>query len=196
MKTMNMHIQNESGSVTIIAAVLILVIVTLVGLSAMDTTTVELQIAGNDQRSRIAFYNADSGVYGTPKIISRIVDTSDPVGLSGETGSIAAGATWDASTDQDIFFNQVMGYDPHDPAPDVVLGQGGFSTQVDVERVRSRILAGGGAEFASGSEGIGVGASGGVAVYYGLDSWGQSTRRAASNVIADYRKVVGVPGGL
>src|SRR5210317_52778 len=115
MKTMNISMQNESGSVTIIAAVLILVIVTLVGLSAMDTTTVELQIAGNDQRSRIAFFNADSGVYGTPKIISRIVDTSDPVGLSGEVGSIAAGATWDASTDQDIFFNQVMGYDPHDP---------------------------------------------------------------------------------
>ncbi len=50
MKTMNIHIQNESGSVTNIAAVLILVIVTLVGLSAMDTTTVELQIASNDQR--------------------------------------------------------------------------------------------------------------------------------------------------
>ncbi|MBW1864719.1 MAG: pilus assembly PilX N-terminal domain-containing protein, partial [Deltaproteobacteria bacterium] len=89
MKTMNIHIQNESGSVTIIAAVLILVIVTLVGLSAMDTTTVELQIASNDQRSRIAFYNADSGVYGIPKIISRIVDTSGPVVIAGETNSIA-----------------------------------------------------------------------------------------------------------
>lgn len=196
MKTMNTTIQNESGSVTIVLAILILVIVTLVGLSAMDTTTVELQIAGNDQRHRIAFYNADSGVYGTPKIISRIVDTSDPVGLSGEADSIAAGATWDATTDQDIFFDQVMGYDPYDPTQDIVMGQGGFSTQVDVERVRSRVLAGGGAEFASGAEGIGVGASGGVAVYYELDSWGQSTRRAASNVIADYRKVVGVAGGL
>ena len=188
--------QDESGSVTIIAAVLILVIVTLVGLSAMDTTTVELQIAGNDQRSRIAFYNADSGVYGVPKIISRIIDTSDPVGIAGEADSIAAGATWDATTDQNVFFNQVMGYDAYDPISDVVMGQGGFSTQVDVERVRSRILAGGGAEFASGVEGIGVGATGGVAIYYELDSTGQSTRGAVSNVIADYRKVVGVAGGL
>jgi hypothetical protein len=196
MKTMKSYIQDESGSVTIIAAVLILVIVTLVGLSAMDTTTVELQIAGNDQRSRIAFYNADSGVYGVPKIISRIVDTSDPVGVAGEAGSIAAGVAWDASTDQNTFFNQVMGYGVYDPTQDVVMGQGGFSTQVDVERVRSRVLAGGGAEFASGAEGIGVGATGGVAVYYELDSWGQSTRRAVSNVIADYRKVVGVSGGL
>jgi hypothetical protein len=196
MKTMNIHIQNESGSVTIIAAVLILVIVTLVGLSAMDTTTVELQIASNDQRSRIAFYNADSGVYGTPKIISRIVDTSDPVGIAAEAGSIAAGVTWDVTSDQDIFFDQVMGYDDYDPVTDVTMGQGGFSTQVDVQRVRSRVLTGGGAEFASGAEGIGVGATGGVAVYYQLNSRGQSTRGAVSNVIANYRKVVGVAGGL
>jgi len=196
MKTMNSYIQDDSGSVTIITAILILVILTLIGLAAMDTTTVELQIAGNDQRSRIAFFNADSGVYGVPKIISRIVDISNPVGVANEADSIAAGAAWDATTDRGTFFDQVMGYDPYDPTLDVVLGQGGFSTQVDVERVRSRVLAGGGAEFASGTEGIGVGASGGVAVYYELDSWGQSTRGAVSNVIADYRKVVGVPGGL
>jgi len=196
MKSMKSYIQDESGSVTIIAAVLILVILTLLGLAAMDDTTVELQIAGNDQRSRIAFYNADSGVYGVPKIISRIVDISNPVGVAAEADSIAAGAAWDATTDRDIFFDQVMGYDPYDPTQDIVMGQGGFSTQVDVERGRSRILAGGGAEFASGTEGIGVGATGGMAVYYGLDSWGQSTLGAVSNVIADYRKVVGVPGGL
>ena len=196
MKTMKSYTQDDSSSVTIIAAILILVILTLIGLAAMDTTTVELQIAGNDQRSRIAFFNADSGVYGVPKIISRIVDISNPVGVANEADSIAAGAAWDATTDRDIFFDQVMGYDPYDPTSDVVLGQGGFSTQVDVERGRSRVLAGGGAEFASGTEGIGVGTSGGVAVYYELDSWGQSTRGAVSNVIADYRKVVGVPGGL
>ena len=196
MKTMQSYIQDETGSVTIISAILILVILTLVGLAAMDTTTVELQIAGNDQRSRIAFFNADSGVYGVPKIVSRMVDISNPVGVAGEADSIAAGAAWDPTSDRVLFFDQVMGYDTYDPTPDVVLGQGGFSTQVDVERGRSRVLAGGGAEFASGVEGIGVGSTGGMAVYYELDSWGQSTRRAVSNVIADYRKVVGVSGGL
>jgi type IV pilus assembly PilX-like protein len=196
MKTMNANKHDESGSITIIAAIMVLLIVTLVGISAMNTTTVELQIAGNDQRSRIAFYNADSGVYGIPKIISRTVDTSEPVGVAGETDSIAAGVTWNAATDQDIFFDQVMGFDTYDPTPDVAMGQGGFSTEVDVERVRSRVLSGGGAEFASGTEGVGVGTTGGVAVFYELDSRGQSTRGAVSNVIADYRKVVGVPGGL
>ena len=196
MKTMKVYIQDESGSVTIIAAILILVIVTLVGLSAMDTTTVELQIAGNDLRSRIAFYNADSGVYGVPKIISRIIDISGPVGLANEADSIAAGAAWEATTNQNIFFNQVMGYNAYNPLADVIMGQGGFDIQVDVERIRSIQLAGGGAEFASGVEGIGVGATGGVAVLYELGSRGQSTRGASANVVADYRKVVGVAGGL
>jgi hypothetical protein len=198
MKRINPHIQDQSGAVTIIFAVLILVVITLVGLSAMDTTTVELTIAGNDQRSRIAFYNADSGVYGIPKIVSRIVDVSGPVviGNPADSDCVADGATWDATTDQNTFFRQVMGYDDYDAQPDITMGQGGFNTQVDVERIRSRTLAGGGAEFASGVEGIGVGSTGGVAIYYGLDSLGRASLGTVANVTADYRKVVGVAGGL
>jgi hypothetical protein len=198
MKTMKPYMQDESGSVTIIAALLILVMVTLLGLSAMDTTTVELTIAGNDLRSRLAFFSADSGVYGVPKIISQAVNVGAPVGIAGETGSIAAGATWSntAGNPQNDFYNQIMGYATYIAAPDIDMLQGGFNTQVDVRRIRSKVVTGGGAEFASGHEGIGVGASGGTAIFYRLNSRGQSTRRAVSNVIADYRKVVGVAGGL
>jgi type IV pilus assembly PilX-like protein len=198
MKTNKLHIHNESGSITIIASIMVLLIITLVGISAMDSTTVELQIASNDQRSRIAFYNADSGAHGIPKIISRIIDTSDPVVIGDpvDPDSIADGVVWDGTTDQDIFYDQVLGYDDHDPMPDVIMGQGGFDAQVDVQRIRSMVLAGGGAEFASGVEGIGVGTTGGVAVFYELDSRGRSTRGANANVVADYRKVVGVAGGL
>ena len=40
MKTMNANKHDESGSITIIAAIMVLLIVTLVGISAMNTTTV------------------------------------------------------------------------------------------------------------------------------------------------------------
>jgi len=198
MKTMKPYIKNESGSVTIIAAIMVLLIITLVGISAMDSTTVELQIASNDQRSRIAFYNADSGAYGIPKIVSRIIDTSDPVviGNPADPDSIADGVVWDATTDQNIFYDQVMGYAVYDPLPDVAMGQGGFDAEIDVQRIRSMVLAGGGGEFASGVEGIGVGTTGGVALFYELDSRGRSSRGAIANVIVDYRKVVGMAGGL
>jgi hypothetical protein len=198
MNRLNFHIDNESGSVTIITAIMILVIITLVGLSAMNTTTVELQIAGNDQLNKIAFYSADSGVYGIPKIVARIVETSDPVVIGGGADSIADGVNWndDEGIDADTFFDQIMGYEDYDNTPDVLMDGGGFDTTIDVERIEQRILAGGGAEFASGVEGIGVGSTGGVAIYYELDSIGRSARNARSTIIADYRKVVGVPGGL
>jgi Tfp pilus assembly protein PilX len=195
MKTMKPYMQDESGSVTIIAALLILVMVTLLGLSAMDTTTVELTIAGNDLRSRLAFFSADSGVYGVPKIISQAVNVGAPVGFVGDPTLIA----WSnpAGNPQQTFYGQIMGYVTYIAAPDIDMVLGGFNTtQVDVRRIRSKVVTGGGAEFASGHEGIGVGASGGTAIFYRLNSRGQSTRRAASNVIADYRKVVGVAGGL
>ena len=61
IKTFFHPLQSEQGSV-IVVALLVLVILTLLGISASNTSTVELQIAANDQLHRIAFYNADCGI--------------------------------------------------------------------------------------------------------------------------------------
>ncbi len=53
-------LKNERGS-TIIVAVLILVFLTIIGISAINTSTFELQIVGNEHRYQIDFYVADSG---------------------------------------------------------------------------------------------------------------------------------------
>ena len=100
--------KNETGSVTIIAALMILVILTLIGISATSTTVVELQIAANDQFHKIAFYNADSGLYGSPKVVSAVVNDSAPVPVGG--GTIATGVAYVAPTTSMIFYRQVMGY--------------------------------------------------------------------------------------
>ena len=54
-------LNNERGSVLIIA-VLMLVLLTIIGISATNTTTTDLQIAGNEKTHRIAFYAAESGI--------------------------------------------------------------------------------------------------------------------------------------
>ena len=72
----NKRIINEEGSVLVLA-LLILVILTLLGISASTTTEIEIQISGNNQFHKIAFYNADSGIYSTPKIIRRCVEDGD-----------------------------------------------------------------------------------------------------------------------
>jgi type IV pilus assembly protein PilX len=60
MKTPSLIFENEHGS-TIIVAMLILVFLTIIGISAINTSRFESQIAGNEHRYQIAFYLADSG---------------------------------------------------------------------------------------------------------------------------------------
>ena len=68
--------------------------------------------------------------------------------------------------------------------------------EVDVRRVRTETLAGGGAEFASGAEGLGSGSTGSSAIIFEEDSFGEGPSNSFSNIGAFYRKVLDMPGVL
>ncbi len=175
----------EQGSVLIVA-LFILVILTLLGILATTTTETEIHIAGNEKFHKIAFQNADSGVYSSPKVISGAFD--------GGAAPAWAGVTYLDTPDS--FYREIMGFDPHDAAPDIGFTLGGYDITVDVNRVGQEIIPGGSAEFASGAEGVGSGSSGGVGILYDMDSLGEGPSAALSNVNAVYRKVIGTAGGL
>jgi len=185
------HIHNEDGFVLIVA-LFVLILLTIIGISATSTTTIDLQISQNDKAYKIAFYNADGGVYPTVKLISQSINAG--AAISGtDLGTINYLAR--PSGDTTTFFNQVMGFDAYDAGTlDIQFALGNNNVNVDVNRTGQKTLVGGGAEFASGAEGIGGGAS--VAAYFAVDSFGAGPYNASSNVGANYRKVVGVPGGL
>jgi hypothetical protein len=170
----------------LVVVLLILVILTLVGITTATNSKVEVQVAGNQKFHKIAFHHADSGIYTTPKLISAAFDTG--------TEATASGISYLGSTGD--FYREVMGYDSHDAARDLRITLAGYDVDVDVNRLGTETLAGSGAEFASGAEGIGVGSTGGVAVVYGLDSLGEGPSDSLSNIAAVYRKIVGTPGGL
>ena len=178
-------VRNEKGSMMVVV-LLILVILTLVGITAATTSKVEVQVAGNQKFHKIAFHHADSGIYTTPKLISAAFDTGTELSVSGIS---YLGSTGD-------FYREIMGYDSHDSERDVRITLAGYDVDMDVNRLGTETLAGSGAEFASGAEGIGVGSTGGVAVVYGLDSLGEGPSKSFSNIAAVYRKIVGTPGGL
>lgn len=185
------HIHNEDGFVLIVA-LFVLILLTIIGISATSTTTIDLQISQNDKASKIAFYNADGGVYPTVKLISQSINAGAAIS-GGALGTISYLTR--PSGDTTSFFNQVMGYDAYDAGTlDIQFNLGIYSVNVDVNRTGQKTLVGGGAEFASGAEGIGGGTS--VAAYFAVDSFGSGPTGANSNVGANYRKVVGVPGGL
>ena len=54
-------LNNERGSVLVIA-VLVLILLTIIGISATITTTTDLQIAGNEKTHKISFYAAEAGI--------------------------------------------------------------------------------------------------------------------------------------
>lgn len=184
MKRSN-RLGNEEGS-ALVVALLILVVLTIIGISATTTTEIDIQMAGNDSFHKVAFFNADGGIYSTPKLISLCLENDAEQNLAGIT-YLGAGGT---------FYREIMGFNAGDAARDVRLGIGGFNVDMDVQRTGVMNIAGGGTEFASGAEGIGVGSAGGVAILYDMDSLGNGPAASAANIGAEYRKVVGVPGGL
>ena len=74
MKIKMKKLDNESGAAVLIATILILVVITVMGLGAMNSSTMEVTIASNDQQHKMAFYNADSGIYSVPKLVSRSIN--------------------------------------------------------------------------------------------------------------------------
>jgi hypothetical protein len=180
--------RNEEGS-ALVVALLILVFLTIIGITATKTSEVEIQIAGNERFHKVAFYNTDSGIYAVPKIISACIDNDAEADLSAVTASYVGTAG--------TFYREVMGFDAWDLQRDVNFPLNAFNVDVDVNRAGIEHIAGGGVEFATGAEGIGVGsAGGGVAVIFDLDSLGDGPGNSESNIVAGYRKVLGVPGGL
>lgn len=190
------HIHNEDGFVLIVA-LFVLILLTIIGISATNTSVIDIQISQNDKAYKIAFYNADSGVYATPKLISQTLDASVPITGTG-LGNIFYLPINDQSGDD--FFDQVMGYTAYDTGTipqnqtDIQYTLGVNTVQIDINRTHQETLVGGGAEFAAGAEGAGGGAS--VGVYFDMNSFGSGPNNASTNVGAVYRKVVGVPGGL
>ncbi len=177
--------RNEKGSVLVISLILI-ALLTLIGVMGITTTQTETQITGNDMFRKIAFYDADAGVYATPKLISACIGNGAEQSEANITYLGSAGT----------FYREIMGFDSHDSANDIRFILAGNKVDVDVNRTHQESLAGGGVEFASGAEGMGVGSTGGVAIFYEMDSFGDGPANSASNIGATYRKVIGVAGGL
>ena len=193
---------NQRGS-ALVVTILILALLTLVGISVTNTTKIETMIAGNEKFHKIAFYNADTGVHVTPKLISYCVDNGEaPQNLTNMNYLDDNGDPDASSNTRDIFFYEVMGFDAllgrpaHDAVDDTSFNQDGHEVAVDIERSGQISLAGGGVEFASGAEGIGVGSAGGVGLIYTLNSSGAGPGGAESGVTGVYRKVIAVAGGL
>jgi hypothetical protein len=196
---------NDRGVVLIFALVLMLVL-TIIGSSATLTSQIDLKISGNTKVIRTSFYLADGGIMLSPKVISRII-TDRELPTPEQTPLITYDA-WEkvVGVDDPVLLKKIMGFpmdndyqNADENTADITVDQGTLgSMAVDLTRVATRYLSGGGVEFAAGTEGVGVGGAASAAIIYKLDSWGTvgtAPKTTSSNIVAQYRKVAGVAGG-
>jgi len=73
MKTIKKTINNEKGFVLIVSLLMLMVLM-IIGIAATNTTTIELQISGNDKAAKQIFYRAESTVYEGSRILINIKD--------------------------------------------------------------------------------------------------------------------------
>jgi len=105
-ETQGVFLLRRSQGVALTLALLVLLILTLIGISAISTTTYETNIAGNERLYNNAFYAADAGIdyfYGT--IDSYIILAATSGGIDSQAKGINLGGgrfnvTWKKIRDE------------------------------------------------------------------------------------------------
>jgi len=195
--------------VALIFTLLIMLVLTVIGSAALMTSQVDLKVSGTTKVMREAFYLSDGGIQLTPKVIDQIITDRTLPSFAATPTLIYDGVLLDddnspsgyvTDTSQSVtLVDKVMDYsksdDESDDAGDIRVRSGlQGRVLIDVSRTRTAYLSGGGTEFASGTEGVGIGGATNTAVYFSFDSSGAKPT-AQSQVSAQYRKVIGIAGG-
>ena len=197
-------LRNERGS-ALVVALLMLVILTLIGISASTTTTFELQISGNDKLYKMAFYQADGGTAAGAELIEQNIEERDwnKVDGSGDldptTGTPIDGSNpYYRGNLSIVSENPYLNLNPADPVPsytnrDAVYPKGCNSPPCTNILVGgdSVLSTGSAVLLASGYEGMGKGAGGGgVWIIYNVRAQHEGVRNSASRINQQWRHVM------
>lgn len=164
---MKKRLKNEEGMVLVLVLVL-LMIIAILGVMAINTSTIDIQIFGNQKLSSESFEVAQAGIdVSIPVIENTLIDGAAPVFNPSDKIQLAT----------DVM-NEVLGVavsaDSVSNLPDVtVTMEGGANARTDIDRLYAQPVAGGSLEFAGGYEGVGASAAGGgTAILYRIRSEG------------------------
>ncbi len=182
-------LHNHTEGFVLVLAIFMMALLSMIGLAAMTTSTTEIEIAANEKFRKMAFYQAESGLNIGAALVEMLDGQyeADPVYEDEDT----------LVTVKDIFFLYEEADTAEDGGPgnmvrlredqtidsgslfpssraadtryDIVVS-GKHKAFIDVDKLGTRELPGGGAEFASGAEGRGVSSR---SIIYEIDSIGR-----------------------
>lgn len=195
--------QNEDGYVLVVA-LLVMAILSLLGIAGMNTSTFEMQVAGNDWNAKRTFYKADGGVSQGIELVEQSLACpggfTKPIdGIHYESPSLYNNLSIDLTTivkrfdDPNGVEDTNNKYDVAYPytnnnLPPYDVGFLFFGGQ-------TKVLPGGALQMAAGYEGKGKSAAqGGVAKIYDIYSQYLGPKNSESIIVAGWRHLVGSEG--
>ena len=158
-------IKNERGFV-LITSLLMLLVLMIIGIAATNTTTIDLQISGNDKVSKQTFYQAESGTQVGSELVEDAIDRSGY-----DTDNFTVGAV--TVNHKDFYLNDTTS-GPDWTNPDVTMGQ-----TLLVFTGATKIAPGSAIQMAAGYEGKGKAAGSGGAIRK-YDIWSRHAGNANS----------------
>lgn len=200
MKKIRTCQKNEEGFV-LIAALMIMLVLTVIGIAANRNTTTELNISGNDRTHKETFYEADGGT----ELASEVLEQNIACLEFGADGS-GQGRTMDGTTDAyDIYVdNDSLGFwrnfspgvMPSDGARDFHFPADDSGPHTNFTTAGSTKLTTGSAiQMAAGYEGRGKGIGvGGATLVYDLNAQRLGVNNSQSLICIQYRHTIGQEG--
>lgn len=186
-------VTDEQG-MALLTVMILMLILTVLGVSAMTVTGLENRIAGFQRTTEVAADAAESCLSTSVKIIQQTIEAAGvPAAVVSGTGPVPTGAETAANPSLTM---EIMGQS--DNHADTVTGAGamgpdydqtvnGYSVKGDIDRLYIQAKAGSGMQFAAGYEGVGSGsASGGADVLYRVDC------RATLTATGTESRIVGI----
>jgi Tfp pilus assembly protein PilX len=179
-------LQSQQGAALIIA-VMILLILTVLGIYAITTSTLETKIAGNERVLKDAFYAADGGIDYGRHVIALVFTNSSLLGTSphdAENGT---------TLQQEIIGDSTSGWQStadsnsngiEDGSPWVAPTIGNSSMAIHVDRIKAEEPPGYSGEFGAPV------AEKQTLIYYAVDSVSTGIAGASSEIQATYRHVL------
>lgn len=161
----NLPTGNQDGTVLIVA-LLMLILLTVIGISASTISSIDIQIAGNEKFYKIAFYAADGGTEAGSELLEKNIDSR---GFT--TSSIGSATIYNLT-----FWSQTGVVEPATNDATIALPVG----NVGLKYLGNTELSTGGAiQLVAGYEGKGKGASGSGA-FLVHDIWSESSTQVAA----------------
>lgn len=206
--TPNRNLRNcrgDEGGFVLIGALLILMLLVIIGISATTNTSLELQIAGNDRTHKETFYQADGGA----QFAARLVE--ETIGSDGFTAGVLIDPNKPNNSILIInadFRNVTKGLPPDPPSNmitasrDWVYFPNGYNpaapnaiphTNITIADGDTGLVAGAGLQMLAGYEGKGKGtAGGGARIDYKIYSQHIGQSNSESIIEVQWRHLIGL----